>query len=84
MDPYSGMFDMLMDMGILEKQGNRYKYVSPTDGEEIILFQKAWNRNDDGCLDRVMAEFSKVKKNANYNIADHAAEDDEPEEAVEE
>lgn len=75
MDPYSGMFDMLMDMEILEKQGNRYKYISPVDGEEIILFQKAWGRNDNGCLDRVMTEFSKVKKNANYNIADHAAEE---------
>ncbi len=77
MDPYSGMFDMLMSMQILEKVGNRYKYVSPVDGEEVILFQKAWNRNDDGCLDRVMAEFSQIKKNANYNIADHASDADE-------
>jgi RecA/RadA recombinase len=83
MDPYSGMFDMLMGMGILEKQGNRYKYISPVDNEEIILFQKAWGRNDDGCLDRVMEEFSKVKKNANYNIADHASDDEELEEEVE-
>jgi len=75
MDPYSGMFDMLMNMEVLTKVGNRYKYVSPVDGEEVILFQKAWGRNDDGCLDRVMKEFSQVKKNANYNIADHNADD---------
>lgn len=62
MDEYSGMFDMLMGMGILEKQGNRYKYVSPVDGEELLLFQKAWGRNDDGCLDRVMSEFTQIKK----------------------
>ena len=85
MDPYSGMFDMLMGMGILEKVGNRYKYVSPVDNEEIILFQKAWSRNDDGCLDRVMEEFAQIKKKANYNIADHAADVTEDEElAVEE
>jgi hypothetical protein len=62
MDPYSGMFDMLMDMEILTKQGNRYRYVSPVDNEEILLFQKAWNRNDDGCLDRVRIRQSKEER----------------------
>ena len=70
-DPYSGMFDMLLKMEILEKTGNRYKYVSPVDGTEIIQFQKAWSRNDNGCLDRVMTEFSQVKKVAAYSLADH-------------
>ena len=76
-DPYSGLFDMFLKMEIFTKQGNRYRYVSPVDGEELLLFQKAWNRNDDGCLDRVMNEFVKIKKNANYNIADHTTNDDE-------
>lgn len=71
MDPYSGLFDLLMKMGILEKTGNRYKYVSPVDNEEIILFQKAWGRNEGGCLDRVMSEFAQIKKVAAYNLQDH-------------
>jgi recombination protein RecA len=87
MDPYSGLFDMLMKMEILTKVGNRYKYVSPVDGEEILLFQKAWGRNDGGCLDRVMAEFSKVKKDMAYTIEDHIhidAEEVVDEEVIEE
>ena len=79
MDPYSGLFDMLDGMGLLSKSGNSYIYVSPVDGTEIKKFQKAWKLNTDGCLDRVMAEFDKIKKNANYNIADKIVTDaDEP------
>ncbi len=70
MDPYSGLFDMCLDMDILAKQGNSYIYVSPVDGMEIKKFKKAWNKNEDGCLDRVMSEFSQIKKSANYNLAD--------------
>jgi hypothetical protein len=44
--------------------------VSPVDGAEILLFQKAWNRNEDGCLDKVMKEFHLIKKIASYNIND--------------
>lgn len=84
MDPYSGLFDMLMKMEILSKVGNRYKYVSPVDGEEIILFQKAWGRNDNGCLDRVMAEFSKVKKEMAYTLEDHINLDTEADDVVNE
>lgn len=84
MDPYSGMFDMLMKMEILTKQGNRYKYVSPVDGEELILFQKAWSRNDDGCLDRVMREFPMLKKTVSTTLDDHIASAEiEAEELVE-
>lgn len=36
MDPYSGMFDMLLDMGILEKVGNKYKYVAPEQTQQIL------------------------------------------------
>ncbi len=79
-DPYSGLFTMFFEeMKILTKEGNRYKYVSPVDGEEIILFKKGWQGNTDGCMDRVMAEFDQIKKAANYNIADHATNVDEVE-----
>jgi hypothetical protein len=28
------------------------------DGEVITQFRKAWESNEDGCLDRVMADFA--------------------------
>lgn len=70
MDPYSGLFDMLLDMDILTKTGNSYIYVSPTDGVEIKKFKKAWNKNDDGCLDRVMKEWDQIKRAAHTTLAD--------------
>ena len=76
MDPYSGLFDMILEMGILTKQGNSYIYSSPVDGTEIKMFQKAWKLNSDGCLDRVMAEFDKIKKRESYNIADKNISDE--------
>ena len=72
MDPYSGLFDMFLDMDILKKDGNSYVYASPVDGEVLKMFKKAWNKNENGGLDRIMAEFSQIKKAANYNIADKA------------
>jgi hypothetical protein len=42
--------------GILTKDGNRLKYVS-TDGTEIKMYRKEWERNEEGCLDKVMLEF---------------------------
>jgi hypothetical protein len=41
MDPYSGLFDMFEKRGLLEKQGNRYKYVTSA-GEEILEYRKNW------------------------------------------
>jgi len=70
MDPYSGLFDMLLDMEILTKTGNSYVYISPTDGAEIKKFKKAWNKNDEGCLDRVMTEWDQIKRAAHTTLAD--------------
>ena len=52
MDLYSGMFDLLDAKGLLEKQGNRYKFVM-SDGEEILEFRKRWTGD---LLDKVMAD----------------------------
>lgn len=54
MDPYSGMFDMLLEKGLLEKQGNRYKFIT-ADGTEILEFQKKWTADK---FDIVMKEIS--------------------------
>jgi RecA/RadA recombinase len=56
MDPYSGLFDLFVQKALLTKEGNRWCYTRQ-DGSVIKLFEKAWNRNEDGCLDTVMDEF---------------------------
>jgi RecA/RadA recombinase len=58
MNPYSGMVDMLEGKGLLQKEGNSLKYTLG-DGTIIKQFRKAWERNDDGSLDKVMDEFVK-------------------------
>jgi len=57
MNPYSGLLDMFEAKGMLTKEGNSLVYKTNT-GEIIKKFRKGWERNDDGCLDTVMSEFS--------------------------
>jgi RecA/RadA recombinase len=56
MDPYSGLCDLFVQKGLLVKEGNKWNYTC-VDGTQIKKFEKAWNRNEDDCLDRVMDEF---------------------------
>jgi len=56
MDPYSGLYDLFVQKGLLTKEGNKWVYTC-VDGTQIKQFEKAWDRNEDGCLDRVMSEF---------------------------
>ena len=57
MNPYSGLTDLFEGKGLLAKEGNSLKYVL-ADGTVIKQFRKAWERNEDGCLDKVMKELS--------------------------
>jgi hypothetical protein len=34
------------------------------------MFRKGWESNEDGCLDKVMTEFSKNQTNKLSNVAD--------------
>ena len=61
MNPYSGLLDMYEKAGILAKEGNRLSYTTD-DGEIIKLFRKAWESNEDGCLDKVMSEYTSKSK----------------------
>jgi RecA/RadA recombinase len=56
MNPYSGLVDLFEGKGLLQKDGNRLKYVTAA-GEEVKEFRKAWERNEEGILDRVMSDF---------------------------
>jgi hypothetical protein len=70
MNPYSGLLDMIEAKAMVTKEGNSLVYKS-NDGTIIKKFRKGWERNDDGCLDIVMGEFST------------RAEKTEPEEVIE-
>jgi len=60
MNPYSGLTDLAEKQGLLTKQGNRLKYLpkGAEEGEEILMFRKAWEKNTDGALDTLMADIS--------------------------
>ena len=76
MDPYSGMFDLLEAKGLLEKQGNRYKYMSST-GEETLEYRKNWTGDK---LEMIMADLPAKEEqmvniaNANEEVVDHNEE----------
>jgi hypothetical protein len=57
MSPYSGLTDMLEAKSLLTKEGNSLVYTF-ADKKTIKQFRKAWERNEDGCLDKVMKELS--------------------------
>ena len=58
MNPYSGLLDLFEKSGMLTKEGNRLAYTT-LDGEIIKHFRKGWETNSEGCLDKVMTEYSQ-------------------------
>jgi hypothetical protein len=44
-----------------------------SEGEIIKKFRKAWEKNDDGCLDKVMVDFKNIK--AEVSTTDDAVEE---------
>ena len=58
MNPYSGLVDLAEAKGMLKKEGNSLVYVTQ-DGEIIKQFRKAWERNENQGLDRIMEDISK-------------------------
>jgi recombination protein RecA len=74
MSPYSGMVDLAEKKGLLKKDGNRLAFTT-ADGEIIKQFRKAWESNEEGCLDRVMADFQNQK--TEVSTADSQSEEQE-------
>ena len=60
MSPYSGLTDLIEKKAMLKKEGNSLVFTT-SDGEIIKKFRKAWERNDDNCLDIVMKDFDHQK-----------------------
>ena len=60
MSPYSGLTDLIEKKELLKREGNSLVFTT-SDGEIIKKFRKAWEKNDDGCLDKVMIDFKNIK-----------------------
>jgi hypothetical protein len=71
MSPYSGLVDLIEKKELLKREGNSLVFTT-SDGEVIKKFRKAWEKNDDGCLDKVMADFNNIK--AEVSTADTVEE----------
>ena len=54
MNPYSGLIELFEKKGLLEKQGNRLKYID-LNGEEHLDYRKAWIGEK---LDLIMSEYA--------------------------
>jgi len=61
MSPYSGMVDLIEKKEMLKREGNSLVFTT-SEGEVIKKFRKAWEKNDDGCLDKVMEDFKNQKE----------------------
>ena len=76
MDPYSGMFDLLEAKGLLEKQGNRYKYID-SNNVETLEYRKNWTGDK---LEMIMADLPAKEEqlvniaNATEEVVDHNEE----------
>jgi len=73
MNPYSGLTDMLEGKGLLKKEGNRLVYTT-VDGTEIKQFRKAWENNEEGCLDIAMKEISSSLKRLSNDVEEETVE----------
>ena len=60
MSPYSGLVDLIEKKNLLKREGNSLVFTT-SEGEIIKKFRKAWEKNDDGCLDTVMKDFANQK-----------------------
>lgn len=61
MSPHSGLVDLAEKKGLLKKEGNSLVFVT-SDGEVIKQFRKRWEANENGCLDKLMADFANQKE----------------------
>jgi recombination protein RecA len=61
MSPHSGLVDLAEKKGILKKEGNSLVFTT-SDGEIIKQFRKKWEANENGCLDKLMADFANQKE----------------------
>lgn len=76
MNPYSGLLELFEAKGIINKSGNRLKYITNA-GEEILEYRKKWIGEK---LDIVMAEFIENQNNPSAPVKESEISDEETEE----
>jgi hypothetical protein len=54
------LVDLIEKKGLLKREGNSLVFTT-SEGEIIKKFRKAWEKNDDACLDKVMEDFKNQK-----------------------
>jgi len=67
MNPYSGLVDLFEAKGMLKKEGNSLVYVTK-EGEIIKQFRKAWERNENDGLTKIMEDISKHGEKSELEI----------------
>tara|TARA_Y100000287_G_scaffold91581_1_gene72962 strand:+ start:583 stop:1668 length:1086 start_codon:yes stop_codon:yes gene_type:complete len=76
MNPYSGHVELFEAKGLIEKQGNRLKYID-TEGKEFLEYRKNWTGD---LLEMVMSDYIKKQEtevntdNADIEAVDHNEE----------
>ena len=76
MNPYSGLVELFEAKGLIEKQGNRLKYID-TEGKEFLEYRKNWTGD---LLEMVMSDYIKKQEtevntdNADIEAVDHNEE----------
>tara|TARA_B100000683_G_scaffold261327_1_gene287153 strand:- start:3914 stop:4999 length:1086 start_codon:yes stop_codon:yes gene_type:complete len=76
MNPYSGLVELFEAKGLIEKQGNRLKYID-TEGKEFLEYRKNWTGD---LLEMVMSDYIKKQEtevntdNADVEAVDHYEE----------
>lgn len=58
MSPTSGLVELIESKSLLVKDGNGLRY-DFLDGSSIKQYRKEWNKNVNGCLDKIMDDFCK-------------------------
>jgi recombination protein RecA len=74
MSPHSGLVDLAEKKNLLKKEGNSLVFVT-SDGEIIKQFRKKWESNENGSLDRLMADFRNQK--TTVEVSEESQEDTE-------
>jgi recombination protein RecA len=74
MSPHSGLVDLAEKKNLLKKEGNSLVFVT-SDGEIIKQFRKKWESNENGSLDRLMADFRNQK--TTVEVSEESQEDAE-------
>jgi len=77
MNPYSGLVDLAEKANLLVKDGNRLRFGDENDKDAVKQFRKAWENNEDGCLDKLMVAYAN-QNNKPQEVAEEAPVEEEP------